>query len=241
MILKACLNGGRPKADHPGVPVTPDELATDGAAAVAAGAAVLHVHPRGADGRETLAPDPVAAVVVAMRAAVDVPVGVTTGAWILPDPAARVRAIEAWEVAPDFASVNFHEEGAVALAEALLAAGVAVEAGLWTPAAAEILAASGLAPSCVRLLVEPMDEDVDAALATADKTLAALDGVAPEVPRLLHGKEATVWPLVDEAWARGLEARVGLEDTLTLPDGSTATGNAALVAAAVERRNEVAR
>jgi uncharacterized protein (DUF849 family) len=239
MILKACLNGGRPRSEHAAVPVTPDDLAEDGAAAVAAGAAVLHVHPRADDGRETLAAGPVAATVEAMRKAVDVPVGVTTGAWILPDPAARVAAVGAWEVAPDFASVNFHEQGAVALAEALLAAGVAVEAGLWTPEAARILAASALAGSCVRLLIEPMDETVEAALATADATLAALEGVAPEVPRLLHGKESTVWPLVDEAWARGLQARVGLEDTLTLPDGTRAAGNAELVAAAVERRGKV--
>ncbi len=239
MILKACLNGGRRRSEHAACPETPDELAADGAAAVAAGAAVLHVHPRGDDGRETLAAEPVAATVEAMRTAVGVPVGVTTGAWILPDPAARVAAIGAWEVAPDFASVNFHEEGAVALAEALLAAGVAVEAGLWTPEAARVLAASGLAASCVRLLVEPMDDRVPDALATAAATLAALEGVAPDVPRLLHGKGATVWPLLDEAWARGLQARVGLEDTLTLPDGTVAAGNAELVAEAVERRGTV--
>ncbi len=240
MILKACLNGGRRRSEHAACPETPDELAADGAAAVAAGAAVLHVHPRGDDGRETLAAAAVGATVEAMRAAVDAPVGVTTGAWILPDPAARVAAVGAWEVAPDFASVNFHEEGAVALAEALLAAGVAVEAGLWNPAAAEVLAASGLAGSCVRLLIEPMDDSVPAALATAAATLAALEGVAEEVPRLLHGKEATVWPLLDEAWARGLQARVGLEDTLALPDGSPATGNTQLVATAVARRGTVA-
>jgi uncharacterized protein (DUF849 family) len=239
VILKACLNGGRRRSAHAAVPVTPDELAEDGAAAVAAGAAVLHVHPRGDDGRETLAAGPVAATVEAMRKAVDVPVGVTTGAWILPDPAARVAAIGAWEVAPDFASVNFHEAGAVALAEALLAAGVAVEAGLWTPASAQILAASGLEGSCVRLLIEPTDDTVEAALTTADATLAALAGVAPQVPRLLHGKGPTVWPLLDEAWARGLQARVGLEDTLDLPDGRTARGNAELVAVAVERRGRV--
>jgi uncharacterized protein (DUF849 family) len=240
MILKACLNGGRRRSEHAACPETPDELAADGAEAVAAGAAVLHIHPRGDDGRETLAAEPVAATLEAMRAAVDVAVGVTTGAWILPDPAARLVAVGAWEVAPDFASVNFHEEGAVALADALLAAGVAVEAGLWTPAAAEVLAASGLAGSCVRLLIEPMDDSVQAALATAAATLAALEGVAEEVPRLLHGKEATVWPLLDEAWARGLQARVGLEDTLALPDGSPATGNAQLVATAVARRGTVA-
>ena len=33
--------------------------------------------------------------------------------------------------------------------------------------------------------------------------------------------------------ARGVQARIGMEDTLTLPDGSAADGNADLVAAAV--------
>jgi len=32
--VKACLNGGRSKADHPAVPVTPAELAAEAAAAV---------------------------------------------------------------------------------------------------------------------------------------------------------------------------------------------------------------
>jgi uncharacterized protein (DUF849 family) len=33
---------------------------------------------------------------------------------------------------------------------------------------------------------------------------------------------------------RGVQTRIGMEDTLLLPDGSTTSGNAALVAAAVQ-------
>ncbi|MEV0797166.1 3-keto-5-aminohexanoate cleavage protein [Kribbella sp. NPDC050281] len=47
MLIKGCLNGDRSRADHCGVPVTPEELAAEGAAAVRAGAQALHVHPRG--------------------------------------------------------------------------------------------------------------------------------------------------------------------------------------------------
>ncbi|MFF1816589.1 3-keto-5-aminohexanoate cleavage protein [Kribbella sp. NPDC058245] len=36
-MIKACLNGDRTRADHPGVPITPDELAHAAAAAVPAG------------------------------------------------------------------------------------------------------------------------------------------------------------------------------------------------------------
>ena len=39
--------------------------------------------------------------------------------------------------------------------------------------------------------------------------------------------------MIELAGRRGYDTRVGLEDTLTLPDGSRAEGNAALVAAAI--------
>jgi len=44
--------------------------------------------------------------------------------------------------------------------------------------------------------------------------------------------EAATWPLLEAALDRGLDVRIGLEDTLRLPDGSLAPDNAALVAAA---------
>jgi uncharacterized protein (DUF849 family) len=44
--MKVCLNGGRSRADHPGVRPTPEELAASAAAAVAAGAEAVHLHPR---------------------------------------------------------------------------------------------------------------------------------------------------------------------------------------------------
>jgi uncharacterized protein (DUF849 family) len=51
---------------------------------------------------------------------------------------------------------------------------------------------------------------------------------------LLHGLDESCWPLLEHAAARGVQTRIGLEDTLLLPDGSTADGNAALVSAAVQ-------
>jgi uncharacterized protein (DUF849 family) len=58
----------------------------------------------------------------------------------------------------------------------------------------------------------------------------ALIGVTP--PRLLHGLGHCAWRLVDLAARRGYDTRIGFEDTLRLPDGSTAAGNADLVRAA---------
>jgi uncharacterized protein (DUF849 family) len=234
-VLKACLNGARRRADHPAVPVTPAELAAAAVAARDAGAGALHVHPRGDDGAETLAADPIAAALDAIRAAVDLPVGVSTGAWFMPDPAERLAAVSSWTTLPDFASVNVHESGALDLASALLDRGVGVEAGIWTAAAATVAVDHGLAERCLRLLFEPMEQDLGAALANVAAIEAALDGVAPTVPRLLHGFAATAWPVLGHAAAHGYDSRMGLEDTLVGPDGAPAVDNAALVRAAVAR------
>ena len=234
-MLKACLNGARHRSDHPRCPITPGELATEGAAAVAAGAAALHVHPRDGRGDETLDSAAVAAALEAMRERLAVPIGISTGAWIMPDPADRLRAIEGWLVFPDFASVNVHEAGAEQVAQALLDRGVGVEAGIWTADAATLVADSALAERCIRMLLEPMEQDLDAALATVRGIENRLEGVAPRVPRLLHGVGTTVWPMIDHAAARSYDTRVGLEDTLTRPDGTTADDNADLIRAAASR------
>lgn len=172
----------------------------------------------------------IADALTAIRAArPGLPVGVSTGAWISPDPAARVAAVRAWPVLPDFASVNAHEPGAEAVAAALHERGVLVEAGLWTLDA--VAAYRRWRVPAGRVLVECMAEDVAVALADASRILAALPAGAP--PVLLHGEGPATWPVLAEAVRRGLDTRIGLEDTLCLPDGSPAGGNAALVVAAV--------
>ena len=96
-MLQACLNDNRSSEEHARVPRTPAELARDAAAVRAAGAAELHLHPRGTDGAETLAPAAVAACLDVVRAAVPgTPVGVGTGAWIAPGGPARLKLIERW-------------------------------------------------------------------------------------------------------------------------------------------------
>ncbi|NYF57647.1 3-keto-5-aminohexanoate cleavage protein [Micromonospora purpureochromogenes] len=228
-MLKACLNGGRGRDEHPGVPVSPAELAADAARCTDLGVAAVHVHPRDTSGVESMAPAAIADAVVAVRAArPGLPVGVSTGAWIEPDPAARVTAVRAWTVLPDFASVNVHEEGAEAVAAALHERGVLVEAGLWTPQA--VRAHRAWRVPVGRILVECTPDDPTRALADADAMLALLAPGCP--PVLLHGEGAAAWPVLAEAVRRGLDTRIGLEDTLGLPDGAPAPDNAALVAAA---------
>jgi uncharacterized protein (DUF849 family) len=222
--LKACLNGNRPASR---APATPAELATAGAAAVEVGAEALHVHPRSAAGLESLAADDVGAALTAIRAACPgVPVGVSTGLWITGGDAARRAALVAgWQVRPDFASVNVHEEGFADLVRHLAAAGVGVEAGVWSPAGVDRLA--GLPVD--RVLVEIVGTPAADAVPAADAILARLDHAGSTTERLLHGEEEACWPLIAYAGLLGLPTRIGLEDTLTLPDGTVAADNAVLV------------
>lgn len=233
--LTCALNGRREAGSHPGLPVTPEQLAASWQAAAHAGADSAHVHPRDRHGRESLASADVGGAVLALRAAVaDRQLGVTTGAWILPALEDRLSAIAAWAILPDFASVNVCEHGAHRVAAALAERGIAVEAGVWTPADAAVIAADPL-PGTAWILMEPMDPGGPGALATTGATVAVLVRHQVSVPVVLHGQGAATWDVIDEAIRHGYGTRVGLEDTLALPDGATASGNADLVAAAAAR------
>jgi uncharacterized protein (DUF849 family) len=231
MLLQAALNGELTKAAHPAVPVSADELARDAAACVAAGAGAIHLHARDADGRERLDAEVVDAVVARVRGACGVPVGVSTGEWIEPNPRRRAELVGAW-TAPDYASVNLSEPGAVKVMRALLSAGVGIEAGVWSVADAERLVASGLGDRVTRVLVEPVDDGADRAVDVVAEIHAALDDLGVEAPRLQHGDGEATWVLLRDAIARGIDTRIGLEDTFEDPDGSRTAGNAALVGAA---------
>jgi uncharacterized protein (DUF849 family) len=234
VLVKVCLNGGRSRREHPAVPLSAPELAIDAARAVAAGAGALHVHPRGPDGAETLDPGPCDEAVRAIRRACPgVPVGLTTGAWIEPDTERRLALVRSWTARPDFASVNFSEPGAVELCEALLHLEIGVEAGLASVSDAEALAGSDLADRCLRFLVEVEEEDQGRAVAAAAAIDEVLDRAGVARPRLHHGFGMATWAVLEAALDRRRDIRIGLEDTLQLPDGTPAPDNAGLIAAAV--------
>jgi uncharacterized protein (DUF849 family) len=230
-VLQAALNGDRSAGEHPSIPIAPEALAQDAAACVAAGAGAIHLHPRDSRGHETLDAAVVDAVVRYVRGACGVPVGVTTGAWIEDDVDERVAFIEGWSE-PDYSSVNLAEDGAERVMAALLSRGVGVEAGVATVEDADRLAASGVADRVLRVLVEPVDADPDDAASIVAQIHATLDRHEIHAPRLQHGDGTATWVLISDAVRRGLDTRVGLEDTLVLPGGSRADGNPALIAAA---------
>jgi uncharacterized protein (DUF849 family) len=68
LIVNAALTGMVPtKADNPAVPVSPEEIAADAEACLAAGASIVHVHARDEDGRPTYRLDVYREIVTRIR------------------------------------------------------------------------------------------------------------------------------------------------------------------------------
>jgi uncharacterized protein (DUF849 family) len=193
------------------------------------------VHARGSHGLGTLEPGPCGLAVASIRARCPgIPVGLTTGAWIEPNPDRRLSLVRSWpdRDLPDFCSVNFSEPGAAELGTLLMERGVGVEAGVVSVADVRTLVRSGLAGRCLRILVEPQDEDPDAATSAASAVEVLLKRSRMDAPLLVHGQGRASWPVLEFAMERGHDLRIGLEDTLEGPDGWPTRGNEELVAAA---------
>ena len=227
MAVKACLNGGRTREEHPAVPLDAAELAADAVAVQRGGAFAVHMHPRDASGLQTMNARYCDAAVTAIRAAAPgLAVGLSSSEEIDPDPFARAAAVTAWRERPDFVSVNVSELGWAGIARAALHAHIGVEAGLATVRDAEEFARSPFTHQVLRALVE-VNGGAEAARAVAQ--------VIPDgVPQLWHGYGEQTWQVISAAGAAGIDVRVGLEDALALPDGHIATDNAELVAAAAD-------
>jgi len=233
MIVQACLNGDHPASYHPNLPVTIDALVDDGRQVIDAGASELHIHIRDQNGLESLHPDRVDATIRALRAQLPgTLIGISTGAWIEKDDDRLLALIDTWKASPDYVSVNLGEKVAPALFEKLHRLGIGIEAGLAQAEDAARLLKLGLAPFALRILVEAGEQDPDRAQAVADEILMVLRGSDAQKPILLHGTNASAWPLLRRAIESGFSTRIGLEDVSTLPDGSAAESNAELVTAA---------
>lgn len=232
-LLKACLNGSRTDAEHPAIPRTPAELAAEGRAAVDAGAQALHLHPYHSEGAETLAAEPCAAALHAVRdACPGIPISLSTSADIEPDPHRRLELVRGWTDLPELVTANQGEPGILELCAHLIGRGVGIEAGLLTLDDARAFVAAGIADRCVRAMVEPLDADPAAAVAHAAAMEQALSDAGITLEQVHHGDDVATWHVMERAVSRGHGIRVGLEDTIVLPDGRRPAGNAELVRAA---------
>jgi uncharacterized protein (DUF849 family) len=229
-VIQATLNGPYGKDRHLRLPVTVEELTSDIAHCTRVGARHFHIHVRDDSGAETLDPAVVNAAVAAMRGGLAVAIGLATGEWIEPDVDLRVDMIRKWR-GVDYATVNASEDGFELVMAALQEAGVGVDAGIFTVDDVERIAGSGRLQELLRISVEPFVTSADA-LQVVESIHAALDEVGATAPRLQHGDGDATWILVEDAFRRGLDTRIGFEDSTRLPDGTLADSNAHLVSAA---------
>ena len=109
VIVNAALTGMVPmKSDNANVPITPDEIAEDAARCREAGAAIVHLHAREADGTPTWRADVYAEIIGKVRERCpDVVVCVSTSGRLWSELEKRAEVLElAGDVKPEMASLT---------------------------------------------------------------------------------------------------------------------------------------
>ena len=83
------------------------------------------MHPFDDDGRQTLAAEPCAATIRAVRAACPgISISLTTSADVEPNPQRRMALVEAWTETPDLVTANQGEDSILEMCELLVARGI---------------------------------------------------------------------------------------------------------------------
>jgi uncharacterized protein (DUF849 family) len=163
------------------------------------------------------------------RISSDIQIGISSGEWIEPDFGKRVNYIKEWKFVPDFISVNMIEENAIEISNLLISKGISVEAGLNEKKAAEIFVKSNLDSGCCRILIEPEEENLTAAMGTVAEIEEILDSNKIIIKRVLHGFNSVSWDILREAKKRSYDCRIWMEDTIYLEDGKKVTSNLELI------------
>jgi 3-keto-5-aminohexanoate cleavage enzyme len=254
VIITAALTGSRISREQtPHIPITPDEIAAEGVAAWRAGAAIVHVHVRGADGAGAQDMDAFSQVTEALRAETDVILCLTTSG-IPGKNLPTAERIGPLALQPEMASFD--------------AGTIQMDAGVFSnePEFLDALAAEALARG-VKLELECFDLDmvrialryraegkIPAPLhfqfvtgtrygmpATAPALVAAVDLLPEGSTWSVIGVGRTQTPMAMLALAMGGHVRVGLEDNIYYRRRELATGNAQLVERVVRLAGEVER
>jgi uncharacterized protein (DUF849 family) len=242
LILAVAPNGARKtKADHPALPIEPAELAETALRCGDAGACMIHLHVRDAEQRHTLDVGRYSEAVAAVEAAVGTQtiVQITTEAVGRYGPAEQMDCVRRLE--PEAASFSVREliPDAESEAEARRFFGWVAEAGIQAQYilydADDVqrfrdLRDRGVLPAGPQFLLFVLGRY--AAGQRSDPAgvlpfLAARDAQDPWAVCAFGPKEAAA---AVAAAALGGHARIGFENNLLLPDGTTAPDNQTLVA-----------
>jgi uncharacterized protein (DUF849 family) len=238
-------NGARRgKADHPRLPITSEEIAREAARCAEAGASLLHLHVRDAEGAHSLDEGRYGEAIAAVRDRVGgaMVIQVTTEAVGRYTPEEQMLVVK--RLRPEAASVALselipsaaHEGAAVRFYHWAAEAGVALQHILYAPEEAVALldlVRRGVIPGRAHPLFvlgryTPGQQSDPSAL------IAFLDRWPADEPWSVCAFGQAETAALAMALALGGHVRVGFENSLVRPDGSMASDNAEAVARIAE-------
>jgi 3-keto-5-aminohexanoate cleavage enzyme len=235
------------KADVPALPVTVEELVAAAKECEAVGAAVVHVHVRGADTRPTLDQGLLRETVAALREQTDLVVQLSTGGAVTDPEADRLAVLDA---GPEMASctmgtVNFGDDVfmnrpafIVELHTRMRERGIVPEYEIFDlgqlTSLARLLDRHGL-PAGGHVHVDFV-MGVPGGMPGTTEALVACAGAVRELPEgttfAATGIGRATLPVLLASLSAGGHLRVGMEDTVTYAKGQPVESNAQLVARA---------
>ncbi|HET9821237.1 MAG TPA: 3-keto-5-aminohexanoate cleavage protein [Burkholderiaceae bacterium] len=240
LIITAALTGAEvTRAQQPALPITPEEVAQAAWECAQAGAAIVHVHARRADGSSTQEAAAYRAIIEAVRARCDVIVQVSTGGAVGMTAAERLAPVT---LRPEMAtlsmgSVNFGDDVFLNtpgdmedFLHAMRAHGVVPEfeifdAGMLATLARWVRKGLVAAPAHVDFVL-----GVPGAMPGTPEALMYLRSQLPAgFSWTVAGIGAAQLPLTTLAVVLGGHVRVGFEDNIYLRRGQLAGSNAQFV------------
>ncbi|NRF65613.1 3-keto-5-aminohexanoate cleavage protein [Aquincola sp. S2] len=253
LIITVAPNGAYKQArEHPALPLTPQAIAREAARCRDAGAAMLHLHIRDADGRHSLDVAGYRAALDAVRAAV----GDTLVLQVTSEAAGRYQADEqiamVRSLRPEAVSVALRELDQPALGEAALAAffgwlqreRVMTQVILYDAADLarwQRLQAAGTLPDAPWFLLFVLGRYSRIQTSSPRDLLPFLQAHGGPEPWALCAFGAAELACAAAAACFGGHVRVGFENNLLLKDGTLAPDNAALVAQAADAARAIGR
>lgn len=254
LVIAVAPNGARKThKDHPALPMTADEIGRDAKACLDAGAAMLHLHVRDADGAHSLDADTYRDAIKAVRDAVgdDLVIQITTeavGRYTPDQQMALVRALH-----PEAASVAMKEltadgeDKAQGFYRWAVEAGIALQHILYTPDEVRRFAGliqSGVVPGENLSVLYVLGRYGDGESQPHD--LLAFLGAADDSQLLPKHWSVCAFGSGEGAVALtalslGGDVRVGFENNMYLNDKTMAPNNAALVKQVADGAQLIAR
>jgi uncharacterized protein (DUF849 family) len=239
-VITAALTGPiATKEDNPALPTSPEEIAEAARGAWEAGAAIVHVHLRDADGRPTADLEVARRVVELIGERCGALVQLSTGVGLEVPFEEREKLVEA---RPLMATLNpctmsfgrgeFRNppDGVRRLAARMRELGVKPELEIYDSGHLEV----ALALLAEDLLAEPLQFSIvlgvqGGAAATPDNLVQMVDRLPDDCAWQAIGIGRANLPMTAIGLAMGGNARTGMEDTLMLRRGVPAESNAQLV------------